>query len=112
MTLETAGAFLMRVRDIAIATSVALLDGRLKSPEAQELARAVATLPPEVRERVVIAVVDDLLVALLSALDEQDEVTLIANGASVADKSDGLAGELFTDRGWIERMSRYPPSTS
>lgn len=110
MSLETAGTFLMTVRDHAIANGVALLEGRLSAPADQEIARFASRLPDEMRQPLVAAIVDNVLVALLSALDEDSDVQLIADGTSVADESDGLAGELFGERGWIARMSRYPPS--
>ena len=110
MSLDAAASFLMTVRDHAIANGVALLEGRLEAPPDRELARSASTLRREVREPLVAAIVDGVLVALLSALDEGGDVELHARGTSVAAESDGLAGELFGDRGWIARMSRYPPS--
>jgi hypothetical protein len=110
MSLETAGRFLMGVRDQAIANGVALLDGRLNAPADQELARNLAALRQETREPLVATIVDNVLVAFLSALDAERDVALLARGTSVADESDGLAGELFGTRGWIASMSRYPAS--
>ncbi len=110
MTLETAGRFLMDVRDRAIANGLALVEGRLKAGADQELARQASELPPDVREPLVSAIVDQVLVALLSRLDEQPGVQFVAGGRSTADESDGFAGELFGYRGWIRRTSRYPES--
>ena len=109
-SVETAGTLLMRVRDLAIGNGVALLDGRLEAPADREFARVASPIPRESRERLVATIVNDVLVALLSALAEDTDVELTVRGTSVARVSDGLAGELFGDRGWIAQMSRYPPS--
>lgn len=42
---------------------------------------------------------------LISYLDEQKE-----SYVSLRDISDGLCGELYTEDGWIEKYSKYPPS--
>ena len=60
MSLETAGRFLMGVRDQAIANGVALLDGRLNASADQELARNLAALRQETREPLVATIVDNV----------------------------------------------------
>jgi hypothetical protein len=48
-------------------------------------------------------------------IENSEEFDLIktsnsGNELSLREISDGLCGELYTEDGWIERFSKYPPS--
>jgi len=116
-TLDKAGAFLIhRVRDFTIRDWDLILDGTMRGETADEV-RSVLANESECREVIralIPMIVDDLLHQLLFAVEDNEDVRLSveSNGVLVdaASVSDGLAGELFSNRGWIARFSEYPAS--
>ncbi|WP_147105071.1 hypothetical protein [Tateyamaria sp. syn59] len=70
-------------------------------------------LSPELLTGIVDHTVFNLLVAIQDAEFEHGlvvEVKLDDQNHEIAGLSDGLAGELFGERGWIASKSRYPTS--
>ena len=104
------GRLLMQARDEAIKSFEAAVRGQVQSPRAGRIALATeggeAELTAAGR-----GAIDDTFVALLTALEMSDDVALSVRGVSVADVSDGLAGELFGEHGWIRQFSAFDPST-
>ena len=51
---------------------------------------------------------------VLSMIESSDEIDVIVNEdgnkISVKDVSDGLAGELYSEDGWLLKYSKYPSS--
>jgi hypothetical protein len=91
-----------------------ILDGRMKGDLATKARQQLATFSEAQRQvflSMVPPVVDTVLHHLLWALDQQEQIRVsvtVANQVipSLKDISDGLAGELPTDQGWIARFSR------
>ncbi|WP_145447970.1 hypothetical protein [Gimesia panareensis] len=60
-------------------------------------------------------IADTVLHYLLQGFDEvEDEIKITVDTgseqvASLSEASDGLAGELYTEEGWIARFSEYTP---
>jgi hypothetical protein len=109
------GAFVVaNFRDAAINFFDGLARASWKSPRVQGLQAALAALTPEQRavvRRCVIEAVDDGLHDFLFALQEAhnrgDGIAVMVDGQNVADQSDGLPAELFSDEGWLARYSKH-----
>ena len=59
-----------------------------------------------VLEEIIAGVVDLSLHNMLCVLDEHEDIKVLVNEDNIAEVSDGLAGELYTEDGWIERFSK------
>ena len=108
-----------RVRDSAITDWEMILNGRMKSDRAQSIYDSLSEEERQSVYSVTPAIVDSVLFHLLQWLDEEewtdekekfrisgtvgDETT-----KSLAEDSDGFAGELFTKNGWIAIYSTQP----
>ena len=112
--LDKFGRILMtEVRDLSTLHWQMVLDGTMKSDDAQAFHRQLASLDSEARSvcaSMVSAVVDTVLHNLLCCLDDEDDLQLSVNVdglkvPNIRDISDGLAGELYTEDGWIARFS-------
>lgn len=104
-----------QLRDPAVYFFDAACEGRWKSPGMQDLQAELAALSPEQRDvarRALLMALDagihDFLFALQEAHDLEKGVAVSVDGENVAELSDGLQGEPWTDNGWIARFSRYP----
>lgn len=113
--LEHFGDYLMRsVRDVSIEHWDAVLSGRMKDRKSQELYSIARELSDEANafaRELIPQIVDHTIHSLLQSLDEEDSIkvaVILASGQceNIGDISDGLAGELYTDRGWIKKFSR------
>lgn len=62
-----------------------------------------------IMRRALISSIDTGIHDFLFKLQQQDEegITIVVNGKNLADISDGLHGELFTEDGWYQRFSEY-----
>jgi len=117
--LDQFGRILMEsVRDQAIDDWDMILDGRMKSARAQDVRQKLSSLTPDQRETVralVPQVVDDVIHHLLWTLEQRSGAVRVAvtapDGAveqNIAGASDGLAGEVHGDEGWLSRFSKKP----
>ncbi|EFS6814276.1 hypothetical protein JR617_000290 [Listeria monocytogenes] len=53
-------------------------------------------------------IVDNTLFNILTMFEQsEDKLTLLANHENIIEASDGLAGELFTEDGWISKFSQF-----
>lgn len=110
------GQILMsEVRDPAIEKYEMIVEGKMKSARALKLSEGLSSLTHDqlalVRE-VVLSSIDDVLHNFLWTL-EQHERDLELNFSDESDRanlsyvSDGLAGELYSEDGWIAQHSKY-----
>lgn len=115
--LDLIGEFLMaRVRDSVIHDVHAIVSNEMRGALAESDRKAIAGWSgtgAELVDLVAPRVVDRALATLLQALEEQAETLCLAvrhgdNWVSVQELSDGLAGELYGDDGWIARYSSFP----
>jgi hypothetical protein len=113
--LDLFGQFLIsRVRDEAISDWQMIVDGRMKGEMATKVCERL-TLFSEEHQNVFLSlvpdVVDTVLHHLLWALEQENKIRIgvtVKNQdvPSLKDISDGLAGELPTEEGWIARFSK------
>ena len=106
--LDAFGLFLMNVRDKSVTDWEMTVEGRMKSQRAQQIHQELGTLTPEQKElfsRLLPQIVDTTLHNLLWSLEQTPTTQIVSNGSNVASESDGLAGELYGNRGWISRFS-------
>ena len=101
------------VRDVAVAVALKSLRGQMKDQASKQLEAELANVPESTRklfETFATDLVDSTLHDLLSFFEGAEDF-LIAfkddedNLVDLNEVSDGLAGELFTDEGWISRFS-------
>jgi hypothetical protein len=100
-----------RVRDKAILHWTMIASGKMKGEQAEH--DALDRLDADGRQSflaLVPAVVDTVLHHLLWTVEQNEKIQLVmvARDGSVTnlnDMSDGLAGELYSERGWIARFS-------
>ena len=108
--LDDVGRSLMDfVRDGVLADMNHILAGTAKAPELQDLsAAAIANPDQDMLQTLVRQSVDDTIHHLLWWLEQPDcPVRLMTrDGRDLAEISDGLPGELYSDRGWIARFSK------
>jgi hypothetical protein len=118
-SLETFGKFLMiNLRDRAIRYCDQLIDCKLKAPSVAHLQTDLQTLTEEqlsIVRRCVVRVTDyaihDFLFQLQECTGLEDAIQIYVNGINVAEVSDGLHGEPYTEDGWMARYSEFgePP---
>lgn len=99
--------FIKNVRDEAIFKMKALLSGTLKGESARILYPQISALGhKETLEEFGMFVVNEVVHDVLWYFEESEDYRLIGpSGSSLADESDGLPGELYTEDGWIARFS-------
>lgn len=108
-----------KVRDEAIDVMCLVLRGQMNSQESKELYAEARFLSPEqinLVERFIRHTVDNTLHHFLWMIEQEDDVDLVVyetddkKPISLKEISDGLCGEPYTEDGWIERFSQFPPS--
>ena len=116
--LDCFGELLMtRVRDKAISQWRRVVTGQMAADEAE--AKKLARLDPAAQSvflSLVPNVVDTVLHHLLWTLEQSEDVRMLVQAGneqidSLADESDGLAGELYSEHGWIARFSKIEEDT-
>ncbi len=113
--LDTWGRFLMKhLRDPAHDHLEGLLIGHWKAPSLKQLQRDLRKLTAAERsivKRALASAIDsaihDFLFAIQESHDDGGKVVVKVDGKDVAELSDGLQGELFTDKGWFARFSKH-----
>jgi len=104
-------------RDNAIRRWYAIIDGKMGGIWAEEIRKLLEGLSPEAIQAlrdVTPHLVDSVLTNLMYGLEESEDVNVsvrLQDGHIIKDLSevsDGLAGELYSEAGWIARFSEYP----
>ncbi|AIQ14308.1 hypothetical protein [Paenibacillus durus] len=100
------------LRDQSIDYFDKLVQGEWKAPSLQSLQTELKTFNEDqldILRRAFISSLDSGLHDFLFKLQEvnEDGIRIIINEQNLADLSDGLHGELFTEDGWLKRFSRY-----
>lgn len=115
--LDHFGELLMRrVRDEVIDDWDMIINGRMRGESAQHVRAKLSAFGPhqvDVLRWLIPQIVDTTLHDLLWWLEQEKSVDVAVKTPSgvipsIREVSDGLAGELYTDRGWIARFSRKP----
>lgn len=111
--LDALGERLMReVRDETISDWAMILDGRMKGERAEHIRERTKCIDRNVLASAIPEVVDSVLHHLLRWLEEEEDFQLVGHvgtvqSENIAEDSDGLSGELYTDEGWIAKFSMY-----
>lgn len=101
--------FINDVRDNTIETFEKMFDGRMKGLTAEKVREKIEILDKEQKAIalwLISKVVDQCMHNILYMLEEREQIKLLYNETNIAEKSDGLAGELYTEDGWIEIYSQ------
>ncbi len=114
--LDKFGEFFIRnLRDKMLDDLEMLLAGSWKAPAVQNLQERLTAMSDDQRETIreaaehlITTGMHDFLFALQEDSDTDGSVQVEVDGVDVAQTSDGLHGEIFTENGWIERFSEYP----
>ncbi len=113
-SLDVLGQSLMKyVRDETISTWDRMIDGKMKGLTAQKVKEKVSGLSEEqleILKWIIPKIVDQGLHNVMVMFEECEELFLGVNRDSeemedIKEESDGLAGELYTEDGWITRFS-------
>jgi hypothetical protein len=117
--LDRFGELLMtRVRDKAIGDWERIIGGHMKGSRGELVRQQMSSLTPE-QTRTLLSlipqIVDTTLHHLLWTVEQEQSVDIVSKDdagvfRSVREVSDGLSGELYSDRGWIARFSRKEKS--
>jgi hypothetical protein len=116
--LDRFGEFIVaNLRDKAINFYIGLEKGHWKAPSLKPLQEKMKGFSEEqlavIRECVVQTIDDsihDFLFALQENHDTLNDIQILVNGENVAELSDGLHGEPYTEDGWYARFSKYKGS--
>lgn len=112
--LDKFGQLLMsKVRDESVIDWKMMIDGRMKGESAEkvrELLRNLTDADKKLLLQLIPGVVDTVLHRLLWTTEQQSDLKVgirMEDGIEdLRDISDGLPGELYTDKGWIARYSK------
>lgn len=101
-----------RVRDEAVTDWKMMIDGRMKGESAEkvrELIQSLSDADKKLLLQLIPGIVDTVLHHLLWTVEQESDLQIgIKMDDSIEDLrdiSDGLPGELYTDKGWIARYS-------
>nr|WP_092067147.1 hypothetical protein [Dendrosporobacter quercicolus]NSL49713.1 epimerase [Dendrosporobacter quercicolus DSM 1736]SDL50153.1 hypothetical protein SAMN04488502_10164 [Dendrosporobacter quercicolus] len=101
------------VRDRTISNWDKILSGKMKGLSAQQVLEKIGGFNEEQKEALrwlVPKIVDVSLHNYLAMIEEYEDINVevVNNGQSgnIRELSDGLAGELYTEDGWISRFSK------
>ncbi|EAC5859280.1 TPA: epimerase [Listeria monocytogenes] len=104
--------FITSSRDRSIRHLNSLLNQEIKAPSLQDIQYKLSTMNEEEKEFITllgVMIVDNTLFNVLTMFEQsEDKLTLLANHENIVETSDGLAGELFTEDGWISKFSQVP----
>jgi hypothetical protein len=113
--LEIFGKLIVEsLRDRAIRDCDLLLSGRYKAPALQSIQKQLEVLNSDeikllksVVQHCIDSSIHDFLFKLQEENDLGGDIEVLINGNNVAELSDGLQGELFTEDGWFAKYSAY-----
>ncbi len=113
--LQKFGEFIIHnLFDKGIECYTQLSENQLKSPLTKQLRNDIKELNEEqlaLMRKVVFEVMTtamhDFLFALQERNDLENDISINVDEINIAEESDGLHGEIFTDEGWIKIYSAY-----
>ena len=101
--------FISEVRDRTIRIFDKRIEGLMNDKASQDLHKEIQSLnssQQEIVNTIVYQVTDLCIHNILSMFEEHEELKLLFGNDNLIDMSDGLAGELYTDDGWIKKYSK------
>ncbi|STZ56295.1 Uncharacterised protein [Moraxella lacunata] len=101
------------VRDPVLSDLEKLIDGQIKSEQDTLFHQRISQLSPDeilLLKELSTYLVDKTLHNLLFIFENSDNCLILSDDKNLAEISDGLCGELYTDDGWIGKFSQYKAS--
>ena len=102
--------FICDVRDKTIRSFNKIFSGEMKGTTAEtihDLTKNFSEVDQEKVQNIITIVIDQCMHNMLFMAEEHEEIELKYNDDNLVDESDGLAGELYTEDGWIEKYSEF-----
>ena len=96
------------VRDRTIRNIDSIISGKMKDSESQVIYKKISNFGEDEKLLINILIpkiIDFSIHNMLEMFEENEKIELIINGKNLAEISDGLAGELYTEDGWIQKFS-------
>jgi hypothetical protein len=107
--LDYFGEVLMsKVRDETIWNHEAVVNGKMRAPSLIKKYKKLDSFSEEQKKilrEFILRTVDLTIHNFLFMIEESEDLSLILNNADLAELSDGLCGELYSDDGWIAKYS-------
>lgn len=97
------------VRDRSINQMELRINGRMKDEDSKKIYSRIQQLNKEqveLIEEMIPKIIDLTLHNMLFMFEQYPEIKLLIEKDDLNEESDGLAGELYTEDGWIERFSK------
>jgi len=112
--LNQFGQFLMQnVRDETISEWDMILNGTMKGDDANKVREILKPLSKEnvlLIERILPEIIDSVLHNLLFSIEQEEDVDFSVETPTgiikLSEESDGFAGELYSEDGWISKYSK------
>lgn len=99
------------LRDSALNRFLDIESGKLKSPSTQEMISRLSEFSDDQKSIIrtlLTECIDCGVHDLLFAIEEETEdISVHIDGTNIADESDGLNGEIFTEDGWFAKHSEH-----
>lgn len=109
-TLEEFGKTLISdVRDRTIRNIDSIVIGKMKDYSSQEMYKKISCMDINQKElinQLISMTVDFTLHNFLEMFESHEDIQLIINNQNLNLLSDGLAGELYTEDGWIQKYTK------
>lgn len=101
--------FIRDVRDRTIEDIDSLISGKYKTQKAINLSKFFSSLDSSTKlffNEMIPIIVDYCLNNTLEMFEQNEDIELLMKNQNINLISDGLAGELYTEDGWIQRFSQ------
>lgn len=107
------------LRDASIDEYLVIKSGDMKSVDAQNTFKIYTSIDKAHHDKIdaiVLNIIDRVLHNALWMFEQSADYTIcekksIDPDEDIVELSDGLSGELYSEDGWIEKYSKYPPNT-
>ncbi|PTY01180.1 epimerase [Verrucomicrobia bacterium LW23] len=116
MSLDHFGSLIIkRIRNATIEDWARILDGRMKGATATHVQSLLTQHSPDVKdviEQLLPKIVDTAIHHMLWTIEQENDLKVMIKSPDgiidVKEESDGLAGELYGEKGWIARHGQGP----
>lgn len=97
------------VRDRTIHGFDMIVTGKMKDDSSQKLFHEIKQMDDkqnQIIEKIIPKIVDLSIHNMLCMFEEHADIEVNMNNECITEISDGLAGELYTEDGWIQKFSK------
>ena len=101
--------FINEVRDNTIDCFEKIFNGTMKGITAREIQEKTGKFKDSEKKEIlwiITKAIDQCIYNMLFMTEEHDEIEIIYQGENIAEISDGLSGELYSEDGWIGKYSK------